>query len=312
MKQFHCLALLAAGVASSPIEILNYEAAEAGHGQVMSGTPGEAVVGEFYWKAPEGDDIKLVYTADMAGYVATGAHLPLSPELTPEVMEARAAFMDKFAEAEAQAEEDMAVVADVLSLREGDAMAEVDDMAVVAEARKRRDVDADAQVQLTQPLDGDAQVQLTQPLGADAKVQLTQPLGANAQVQLTQPLHYAHNYPYYFVNNLLPTVKKVDEDGDMEMHMADETGKKVDEATAPQHYYLPMYAPSYYYPSVVQYPATTVTRTVGPWYPVQYPLSYPGLVPQLQQPLNTPSVEDTRILPSETQAGEDESAALLL
>merc|ERR1740123_2949252 len=167
-------------------------------------------------------------------------------------------------------------------------MAEVDDMAVVAEARKRRDVDADAQVQLTQPL------------------------GANAQVQLTQPLHYAHNYPYYFVNNLLPTVKKVDEDEDMEMHMADETGKKVDEATAPQQYYLPMYAPSYYYPSLVQYPATSVTRTVGPWYPVQYPLSYPGLVPQLQQPLNTPSVEDTRILPSETQAGEDESAALLL
>merc|ERR1739838_764754 len=215
-------------------------------------------------------------------------------------MEARAAFMDKFAEAEAQAEEDMAVVADVLSLREGGAMAEVDDMAVVAEARKRRDVDADAQVQLTQPL------------GADAKVQLTQPLGANAQVQLTQPLHYAHNYPYYFVNNLLPTVKKVDEDEEREMHMADETGKKVDEVAAPQQYYLPMYAPSYYYPSVVQYPATTVTRTVGPWYPVQYPLSYPGLVPQLQQPLNTPSVEDTRILPSETQAGEDESAALLL
>ena len=40
-----------AGVASSPIEILNYEAAEAGHGQIMSGTPGEAVMGEFYWKA---------------------------------------------------------------------------------------------------------------------------------------------------------------------------------------------------------------------------------------------------------------------
>merc|ERR1719330_1155547 len=181
-------------------------------------------------------------------------------------------------------------------------MAEVDDMAVVAEARKRRDVDADAQVQLTQPLEGDAQVQmtqplgadakvqltqplggdakvqLTQPLGADAKIQLTQPLGANAQVQLTQPLHYAHNYPYYFVNNLLPTVKKVDEDEDMEMHMADETGKKVDEVAAPQQYYLPMYAPSYYYPSLVQYPATTVTRTVGPWYPVQYPLSYPTLL----------------------------------
>merc|ERR1712172_74809 len=172
MKQFHCLALLAAGVASSPIEILNYEAAEAGHGHVMTGTPGEAVMGEFYWKAPEGDDIKLVYTADMAGYVPTGAHLPLSPGLTPEVMEARAAFMDEFAKAQERAEEDM-------------------DMAVTAPERRRRDADA------------------------------------NAQVLLTQPLHYAPNYPYYFVNNLVPTVKKVDED--MEMHMADETVKKVDE-----------------------------------------------------------------------------------
>ena len=100
---------------------------------------------------------------------------------------------------------------------------------------------------------------------------------------------------------------------DMEMHMADETGKKVDDMemkAAPQQYYLPLYAPSYYYPtSLVQYPAaTTVTRTVGPWYPVQYPLSYPGLVPQVQQPTEA----EERILPSETQAGENESAALLL
>merc|ERR1712029_854880 len=79
------------------------------------------------------------------------------------------------------------------------------DMAVVAEDRKKRDADA--------------------------------------QVLLTQPLHYAPNYPYYFVNNLVPTVKKVDED--MEMHMADETGKKVDEMEmkAPQQYYVPLYAP---------------------------------------------------------------------
>ena len=79
---------------------------------------------------------------------------------------------------------------------------------------------------------------------------------------------------------------------------------------ASQQYYLPMYAPSYYYPtSLVQYPAaTTVTRTVSPWYPVHYPLSYPGLVPQVQQPTEA----EERILPSETQAGENESAALLL
>ena len=97
------------------------------------------------------------------------------------------------------------------------------------------------------------------------------------------------------------------------MLMADETGKKVDEMemkAAPQQYYFPVYAPSYYYPtSLVQYPTTTVTRTVSPWYPVQYPLSYPGLVPQVQQPTEA---EEERILPSETQAGENESAALLL
>ena len=37
-------------MASSPIEILNYKDEEAGHGQVMSGVPGEAVMGEFHWK----------------------------------------------------------------------------------------------------------------------------------------------------------------------------------------------------------------------------------------------------------------------
>ena len=130
-----------------------------------------------------------MYTADETGYHPTSPYLPLSPKLTPEVMEARAIFMDKFAEAQDRAEEDMAVVADVLSLRESDTddMADEDiDMAVVAESeggtrdgkngfgRKRRDADADA------------------------------------QVLLTQPRHYAPNYPYYFVNNLVPTVKKVE------------------------------------------------------------------------------------------------------
>ena len=131
-----------------------------------------------------------MYTADETGYHPTSPYLPLSPKLTPEVMEARAIFMDKFAEAQDRAEEDMAVFADVLSLRvsDTDVMADEDmDMAVVAESegvftsdgrngfgRKRRDADADA------------------------------------QVLLTQPRHYAPNYPYYFVNNLVPTVKKVE------------------------------------------------------------------------------------------------------
>ena len=106
-------------------------------------------------QAPEGEDIKMVYTADMAGYVPSGAHLPMSPELTPEVVEARAAFMDKFEEAKVRAMEDM--------------VEEVE--------RRRRDAEPEAD--------------------------------ADAQVFLTQPVHYAPSYPYYFVNNLVPSVKMV-------------------------------------------------------------------------------------------------------
>ena len=97
----------------------------------------------------------MVYTADMAGYVPSGAHLPMSPELTPEVVEARAAFMDKFEEAKVRAMEDM--------------VEEVE--------RRRRDAEPEAD--------------------------------ADAQVFLTQPVHYAPSYPYYFVNNLVPSVKMV-------------------------------------------------------------------------------------------------------
>ena len=91
--------------------------------------------------------------------------------------------------------------------------------------------------------------------------------------------------------------------------------------TPEMKYYLPQYAPSYYYPSViprlVQYPTgvkTTVTQRVSPWYQVSnvgYPFAYPGLVypPEPQSPAEVPA---ERILPSEPQAGENESAALLL
>ena len=138
-------------------------------------------------QAPEGDAIRLVYTADMGGYVATGEHLPVSPELTPEVMEARAAFMEKFDEEKARAV-DMAIEEEIMEkiIEEEivEEIAEAEVAEVIEEAlglrdsdpnRRRRDADADA----------------------------------DAQVFLTQPLHYAPSYPYYFVNNLLPAVKKV-------------------------------------------------------------------------------------------------------
>ena len=108
----------------SPVEILNVEDAEAGYGHVMSGVPGEQVEGSFFWRAPEGDDISLVYTAGEAGYLAEGDHLPVSPEVpaapemvlpmmvdfTPEVAAARSSFLEKFNEAKMKAEEEMVKV----------------------------------------------------------------------------------------------------------------------------------------------------------------------------------------------------------
>lgn len=296
MIKFHCLALLAASVASSPIEILNYQDAEAGHGQMMSGIPGEAVKGEFHWKAPEGDAIRVVYTADMGGYVATGEHLPVSPKLTPEVMEARDAFMDKFNEEKARAVDKAIEEEEIMEKMIEDEIVEEIVEAEVAEVieealglrasdpiRRRRDADADA----------------------------------DAQVFLTQPLHYAPSYPYYFVNNLLPAVKKV-EDDDLETIQEE----KVDDMEMmdlmdPMKYYLPQYAPAFYYPQTVfQYPTkTTVRQRVSPWYQVpgtgvQYPLYFPSLVSQEK---DLPSqVTNERILPAQTQEGEDVSAALLL
>merc|ERR1712152_79902 len=70
---------------------------------------------------------------------------------------------------------------------------------------------------------------------------------ADAQVLLTQPLHYAPSYPYYFVNPIVPTVKKVEEDN-MDMRDSAEVEKMDDmeEMESPKMaYYLPQYAPSY-------------------------------------------------------------------
>ena len=100
------------------------EDAEAGYGHQMSGVPGSEVEGSVYWRAPEGDDISLTYTAGLQGYLAQGDHLPLSPEVpatpevvlpvmvgyTAEVAAARDAFMETFNEAKMKAEEEMVEV----------------------------------------------------------------------------------------------------------------------------------------------------------------------------------------------------------
>merc|ERR1712241_1515525 len=93
-----------------PIKIISYSATEEKHNHEMEGVPGEAVMGEFSFKAPDtGDTVyKLTYTADMDGFQAMGDHLPVSvimdpvpePELpqmvdyTPEVAAARAEFLN--------------------------------------------------------------------------------------------------------------------------------------------------------------------------------------------------------------------------
>merc|ERR1712088_923996 len=106
MKLFLLLLPLATAV---PIKIISYSATEEKHNHEMEGVPGEAVMGEFSFKAPDtGDAVyKLTYTADMDGFQAMGDHLPVSvimdpvpePELpqmvdyTPEVAAARAEFL---------------------------------------------------------------------------------------------------------------------------------------------------------------------------------------------------------------------------
>merc|ERR1711994_743256 len=109
MKLLLVLPFLVSLAIAVPVEILSYSAAEEKHDHKMEGVPGEAVMGEFSFQAPDtGDAVyKLTYTADMDGFQAMGDHLPVSvimdpvpePELpamvdyTPEVAAARAEFL---------------------------------------------------------------------------------------------------------------------------------------------------------------------------------------------------------------------------
>merc|ERR1712080_51701 len=129
-----------------PIKIISYSATEEKHNHEMEGVPGEAVMGEFSFKAPDtGDAVyKLTYTADMDGFQAMGDHLPVpvimdpvpEPELpamvdyTPEVAAARAEFLRAQEEIMARhAAEDAENIVDEEAM-------EVEDM-----RRKRRDAE---------------------------------------------------------------------------------------------------------------------------------------------------------------------------
>merc|ERR1712027_140530 len=86
-----------------PVEILSYSAAEEKHDHKMEGVPGEAVMGEFSFQAPDtGDAVyKLTYTADMDDHLPVSVimdpvpevELPAMVDYTPEVAAARADFL---------------------------------------------------------------------------------------------------------------------------------------------------------------------------------------------------------------------------
>ena len=87
-------------------------------GEHEAGKCPDVIITSLCCQAPEGDEVALTYTAGEAGYLAEGAALPLSPavpeapavelpvmvDLTPEVAEARDAFMATFEEVKMRAE----------------------------------------------------------------------------------------------------------------------------------------------------------------------------------------------------------------
>merc|ERR1719333_2035412 len=293
--------LLAASAAASPIEILEVEDLEAGYGHQQSGVPGQEVEGSFYWKAPEGDEVALTYTAGEAGYLAEGAALPLSPavpeapavelpvmvDLTPEVAEARDAFMATFEEVKMRAE----------------AMeAEPEPEAVEAMERRRRDTE---EAMVMEAAEMEDQVAME-----DMAVEAVEG-AAKFQVPVFPVSYYAPSYPHYY----LPAVQQ---------KVAGAEAEDPREGLVQTVQYLPSILPSYQYypfssyiPRVVQpvqvSEAAKAVKTV-PLY--QYPVYYPGLTslyPGLPLAPAQPAVaEEARVLPDAKVEGEDEPAALLL
>lgn len=94
-----------------------YDTADGIFEQAMSKTPGR-LSGEFGYKDPTGTDVKLEYTADERGFIATGAHLPVAPEVT--LPEAVAPSVYKAADpAPLPAADPVPAFEDVIALRSG-------------------------------------------------------------------------------------------------------------------------------------------------------------------------------------------------
>jgi len=92
---------LLVAVAARPGEILSYDAEDHKHEQ--NGEAGTAVSGSYSYKDVDGKEYTVEYVADENGYRATGAHLPVAPEV-PAAPEAAEPAAEPAAEAAAEPE----------------------------------------------------------------------------------------------------------------------------------------------------------------------------------------------------------------
>jgi len=99
------LVLLSVIGLSSGATILEYKDPENGIHHVQTGEPGEKVEGSFAYNAPDGDAYRLTYNAGLEGFEAAGSHLPVVPEDTAEVTEAKSKFSEAFKNVESRADE---------------------------------------------------------------------------------------------------------------------------------------------------------------------------------------------------------------
>jgi len=99
------LVLLSVIGLSSGATILEYKDPENGIHHVQTGDPGEKVEGSFAYNAPDGDAYRLTYNAGLEGFEAAGSHLPVVPEDTAEVTEAKSKFSEAFKNVESRADE---------------------------------------------------------------------------------------------------------------------------------------------------------------------------------------------------------------
>merc|ERR1712107_924707 len=256
--------LFLTSVACSPVEIINYSDEEAGHGHMMEGVPGLEVEGSYYWKAPDVPEAPMMV-------------LPVMPELTPEVAEARSSFMQVF---------------DEIKMKNVEEAAEVVEDAVVMEKR-----DADADPLLVQ-------------------YQQTLPLYRTYAPAYPHYFVYPVQQKVMPVMDAEDEMMDDQKETEMMEDVVRKEEQLPTQSYNPLTSYYPVYQPVYHplmrqqvslrapsYPSY--YPGLVTNPSLGS--------SFTGLTGVVQPAPSMESMEPSGgVLPSETLEGEDESASLLL